>query len=139
MSADIKKIYITHCSAKKNSVLKSTKAKVTPDKLYIATPTQRFMNKCKNDGVDWAIFSDRYGVWFSNVHHEWYEKSPNRITEDEFNQLVDNFNKSLSQYNEIYFYHNPGRFHRLYKKLLEDSQLKTKIKLFTHLDDISNK
>ena len=97
------------------------------------------MNKCKNEGVDWAIFSDRYGVWFSNVHHEWYEKSPNRITEDEFNQLVDNFNKSLSQYNEIYFYHNPGRFHRLYKKLLEDSQLKTKIKLFTHLDDISNK
>ena len=34
MPADIKKIYLTHCSAKKNSVLKSKKAKVTPDKLY---------------------------------------------------------------------------------------------------------
>ena len=67
MSIDIRRIYITHCSAKKDSVLKNTKAKVTPDKLYTAAPTQRFINECKNKGVNWAIFSDKYGVWFSDT------------------------------------------------------------------------
>jgi hypothetical protein len=138
MSIDIRRIYITHCSAKKNPVFKNTKAKVTPDKLYIATPAQRFMNECKNKGVNWAIFSDKYGVWFSDVQHEWYEKNPNRVTEEEFSQLVNEFDKSLSQFNEIYFYYNPGRFHKLYKRLLKSSELKDKIKLFTHLDEISN-
>ena len=38
-------------------------------------------------GVNWAIFSDKYGVWFSNGLHEWYEKNPNKITEEEFNQI----------------------------------------------------
>src|SRR5215207_5316834 len=139
MSIDIKRIYITHCSAKKNSVFKNTKAKVTPDKLYTATPTQRFMNECKNRGVNWAIFSDKYGVWFSDVQHEWYEKNPNRVTEEEFSQLVNEFDKSLSQFNEIYFYYNPGRFHKLYKRLLKSSELKAKIKLFTHLNEINDK
>ena len=86
------------------------------------------MNECKNKGVNWGIFSDKYGVWFSTAQHEWYEKNPSKITEEEFEQLVSNFNKSLGQFNKIYFYHNPGRFHRLYKRLLEGSQLKTKIK-----------
>jgi hypothetical protein len=134
-----KKIFITHCSAKKNLLFKDNRAKVTPDKLYTATPTQRFINECKNKGVKWAIFSDKYGVWFSDVPHEWYEKNPNKVTEAEFSQLVNEFDKSLSQFDEIYFYHNPGRFHRLYKRLLEGSQLKTRIKLFTHLDEIINK
>jgi hypothetical protein len=68
--------------------------------------------------VKWAIFSDKYGVWFSDNLHEWYEKDPNKVTEAEFNQLVNEFNKSLGQFDEIWFYHNPGRFHKLYKKLL---------------------
>jgi hypothetical protein len=138
MSADTRKIYITHCSAKKNPTFKDTKANVTPDKLYTATTTQRFMNECKKKGVYWAIFSDKYGIWFSDVKHEWYEKNPNKVTEEEFNQLVNVFNKSLGAFDEIYFYHNPGRFHRLYKRLLEGSHLKAKIRLFTHLDEISN-
>jgi predicted peroxiredoxin len=132
-----KKIFITHCSAKKNTVFKNNKAKVTPDKLYTATPTQRFMNECKDKGVNWAIFSDKYGVWFSNIQHEWYQKNPNKITKAEFNQLVSKFNKSLGQFDEIWFYHNPGRFHRLYKKLLKKTELKNKIKLFTHLNKIT--
>jgi hypothetical protein len=77
MSANVRKIYITHCSAKKDEALKASKAKVTPDKLYTATPTQRFVKECKNKGVSWTIFSDKYGVWFSNSLHEWYEKDPN--------------------------------------------------------------
>jgi hypothetical protein len=68
----------------------------------------------------------------------WYEKDPNKITELEFNQLVSEFNNSLDQFDEIYFYHNPGRFHKLYKKLLKKSELKNRIKLFTHLSEITN-
>lgn len=137
MSINIRRIYITHCSAKKDAALKGIKAKVTPDKLYTATPTQRFIAECKSKGVRWAIFSDKYGVWFPDSLHEWYEKDPNKVTEAEFNQLVSKFNQSLNQFDEICFYHNPGRFHRLYKKLLTKSKLKGKIKLFTHLNEIS--
>jgi hypothetical protein len=133
-----RKIYLTHCSAKKNPVFKDTKAKVTSDKLYTATPTQRFINECKNKAVNWAIFSDKYGIWFSNDLHEWYDKNPNRVTEDEFNQLVRKFDRSLSQFDEIYFYYNPGRFHKLYKRLLKSSELRAKIKLVTHLNEITN-
>ena len=133
-----RKIYLTHCSAKKNPVFKDTKAKVTSDKLYTATPIQRFINECKNKGVNWAIFSDKYGIWFSNDLHEWYDKNPNRVTEDEFNQLVRKFDRSLSQFDGIYFYYNPGRFHKLYKRLLKSSELRAKIKLVTHLNEITN-
>ena len=57
-------IYITHCSVKKDSSIKELRKKVTPDKLYTATPTQRFMNKCIRNKVNWCIFSDEYGIWF---------------------------------------------------------------------------
>ena len=123
MSTDTKKIYITHCSGRKNPVFKYNKTKVTPDKLYTASPTQRFINKCKNKRVNWAIFSDKYGVWFSDIKHEWYEKNPNKVTEEEFNQLVNEFNKSLGQFNEIYFYHNPGRFHKLIQEVIKEQRI----------------
>jgi len=112
------RIYITHYSAKKDDLLRHTGKKVTPDKLYTATSTQRFMNKCKEKGVEWVIFSDLYGVWFSDVKHEWYEKDPNTVTEHEFRKLLKDFEQKLGNYEEIYFYHNPGRFHPLYKRLL---------------------
>jgi hypothetical protein len=85
------RIYITHCSAKKDDSLKHTGKKVTPDKLYTATATQRFMSKCKEKKVDWAIFSDYYGVWFADVKHEWYGDDvgdPNKVTEQKFKNLV---------------------------------------------------
>jgi hypothetical protein len=75
------RIFVTHCSAKKDNSLKNTGKKVTPDKLYTATPTQRFMKKCLKSKVNWAIFSDYYGVWFPDLEHEWYEKSPDTVTE----------------------------------------------------------
>ena len=120
----------------KNPVFKDTKVKVTSDKLYTATPIQRFINECKNKGVNWAIFSDKYGIWFSDDLNEWYDKNPNRVTEDEFNRLVRKFDRSLARFDEIYFYHNPGRFHKLYRRLMRSSKLRAKIKLFTHLSEI---
>lgn len=128
------KVYITHCSAKKNNSLKHTGKKVTPDKLYTATPTQRFMNKCKERQVEWAIFSDLYGIWFPNIEHEWYEKDPDTVPEQEFRELVRDFDQKLQRFDQIWFYYNPGRFHPLYEKLLKETKLK--IQRFTHIRNI---
>ncbi len=130
------RIFVTHCSAKKDNSLKNTGKKVTPDKLYTATPTQRFMKKCLKSKVNWAIFSDYYGVWFPDLEHEWYEKSPETVTEQEFMNLVDDFDDKLKHHDEIWFYHNPGRFHPLYKRLLQETKLRERIKQFSHIKEI---
>ena len=132
----MRRIYITHCSAKKNDSLRWSNKKVTPDDLYTATPTQRFMNRCKEMHVEWAIFSDKYGVVFSDQRIGWYDKHPNEVTEKEFEELLKDFDQKLSPYDEIWFYHNPGRFHPLYKRLISESKLKNRIRLFTHIKDI---
>jgi len=130
------RIYLTHCSAKKDDSLKHTGRKVTPDKLYTATPTQRFMNKCKERQIRWAILSDLYGIWFLREKHEWYEKDPDAVTKEEFKNLVRDFEKKLGNYDNIYFYHNPGRFHPLYRRLLNEVKIKGKIILFSHIAEI---
>lgn len=130
------RIYITHCSAKKSQSLKGTSTKVTPDQLYTVAPIQRFMKKCRSRRVRWAIFSDKYGIWFPNEKHEWYEKDPDTVTEHEFKNLVKSFEERLAGYDEIWFYHNPGRFHPLYARLLKDVKVKAKIALFTHKNQI---
>lgn len=132
----IRRIFLTHCSAKKDDSFKENNFQVTPDRLYTAAVTQRFMNKCKNAKASWAIFSDLYGIWFSNIEHTWYEKDPNKVTDEEFNSLVQDFNSKLKDFDEIWFYYNPGRFHPLYKKLLKNNPLKDKIKMFTHIKEI---
>ena len=70
------RVYLTHCSAKKDDALKNTSKKVTPDKFYTASPTRRFMNKCKEKSVDWAIFSDLYGVWFPILNMNGITRTP---------------------------------------------------------------
>lgn len=133
------RIYITHCTAKKDNSLKGTSRKVTPDGLYTATRTQRFMRRCKQRGLRWAIFSDYYGVWFSDELREWYGDDvgdPNLVTCRKFRQLVENFDERLQAFDEIYFYYNPGRFHGLYKKLLKETGLKNRVVEITHLWDI---
>ena len=133
------RIYTTHCSATKDDSLKGTGREVAPDVLYTATPTQRFMRRCKVHGVRWAIFSDHYGVWFDDERREWYGDDvgdPNRVTEAKFQELVKNFDERLQSYDEIYFYYNPGRFHPLYERLLEEARLKDRVTRVTHLWDI---
>lgn len=132
-----RRIYITHCSAKKDDCLRGTGIKVTPDKLYTATPLQRFVERCKEKGVEWAIFSDKYGVVFPWEKIEWYDKHPNSVTPDEFQYLVENFVGRLSEYDEIWFYHNPGRFHPLYKRLVEEARKRgLEVILFSHISEI---
>jgi hypothetical protein len=132
-----KKIYITHCSAKKDKTLFNTSKKVTPDKLYTSLPLQRFIKTCKEKRTEWAIFSDKYGVIFPWDKIQWYDKHPNKVTSNEFKFLVNNFVQRLSKFEEIWFYHNPGRFHNLYKVLIRQAIKRGLIvKLFSHLSKI---
>lgn len=131
------RIFLTHCCAKKDDTLQNSSVKVTPDKLYRAMPTKRFMEQCKWRKVNWAIFSDKYGVWFPEETHEWYEKDPDTVTPTEYKRLIENFEQRLDKYDEIWFYHNPGRFHPLYERLLKDVRVKGKITLFTHKNEIA--
>ena len=87
------RIYLTHCCQKKDNTLRGTGKKVPPDKLYTATPTRRFMARCKECDVPWAIFSDHYGVWFAEEEHEWYGDDvgdPNRVSEELGRWIRDN-------------------------------------------------
>jgi len=125
------RIYITHCSGEKDDSLKGTGRNVTPDELYISKRIKGFMDRCKKGRVNWAIFSDLYGVWLPENKHEWYDKHPDTVTEEEFKALLKDFDKKLQKYDEIYFYHNPRFFHRLYRRIVNESILKDKIKLFS--------
>jgi hypothetical protein len=129
-------IYLTHCSHKKDAHCKETREAVPPDVLYTARPTQRFVYRCKDKNVCWAIFSDKYGVWFPEVRHEWYEKDPNTVTEAEFSALLADFDGKLSAYSQIFFYYNPGRFHPIYARVLRQSALTGRVKQITHLWEI---
>ena len=66
----IRRIFLTHCSAKKDDSFKENNFQVTPDRLYTATVTQRFMNKCKNAKAN-GLYSQKYMVFgslISNIH-----------------------------------------------------------------------
>jgi hypothetical protein len=90
-------------------------------------------------GVRWAIFSDYYGIWFSDIEREWYGDDvgdPNLVTNDRFLALLEDFDNSLSDFDEVFFYYNPGRFHPIYKRLLDRTVLKNRIQLITHYWEI---
>jgi len=46
------------------------------------------------------------------------------------------FDASLRHYEEIWFYYNPSRFHEIYRKLVSETRLKHRLKLFTHIAEI---
>ena len=133
----MRRIYITHCSAKKCDSLRDTGKAVTPDNLYTAKPLQRFVRRCKAMVTKWAILSDKYGIVFPSDRIQWYDKHPNTVTDDEFQWLAANFIQRLSNYDEIRFYHNPGRFHPLYRRLVEQVRnAGLDVALFSHISEI---
>ncbi len=74
--------------------------------------------------------SQTIGIWFSDEKREWYDDDvgdPNRVTDLRFHELVKSFDDRLQNYDEVYFYHNPGRFHLLYERLLEETKLKDRV------------
>ena len=131
------RIYVTHCSASKDPYYRDSGLPTTPDRLYTSSHLQAFVQRCKTNDVRWAILSDRYGVWFPTEEHVWYEKDPSKVTPDEFKALLASFDDKLQPFQEICFYHqNPARIHRLYRNLLQVSQLKARIRLFSHIREI---
>lgn len=136
--SDMRILYFTHCCAKKDDSMKGTEKEVSPIKLYRATPTQRFIKRCIQAGVEWAIFSDKYAFVFSRDRVAWYEKHPSSLTRAEKRKLFDNAFDVLKDYDLAYFYYNPGRFHPVYQELIDEMRRRgRKIRPITHLDDIS--
>jgi hypothetical protein len=52
------KLYVTYCSGKKRTGFH------TPDMLYISDRITGFIERCRTVGVDWAIFSALYALFF---------------------------------------------------------------------------
>ena len=131
-------LYFTHCCAKKDDSLRGTGKRVPPIELYRATPTQRFMRRCVEAGVEWAIFSDKYAFVFSDDRIPWYEKHPSTLALTEKKRLFHNAFEVLKNYDLAYFYYNPGRLHPFYRELVDDIRRRGRdIREITHLDDIS--
>jgi hypothetical protein len=107
-----------------------------PDRLYTAATTQRFMTSCKGAAVEWAIFSDLYGIWFPDVKHSWYEKDPGKVNPEELRGLLADFDQKLEPYEQIWFYY-PGRMHPLHRRLLESTALKPRVHVFSHKAEIA--
>ena len=91
------------------------------------------MTRCKEEGVQWAIFSDLYGVWLAVERRRWYEKAPDTVTEGEFIALLRSFDRRLRLFDEIWFYYHPARFHGLYRRLLRRSRLRRRIHKFRYV------
>jgi len=113
---------MTHCTYKKNSSLKRTTRKVPPEKLYTGKRIHWFIDRCEAKKVKWAIFSDLYGVWFPEEKHPYYEKHPNKVTDEEFSRLVNESARKLRRFDKVYFYgnHKSHYFHGLYKRLIRE-------------------
>jgi hypothetical protein len=119
----MKSICLTHCSREKALELERTGTAVTPDELYTSESLLRFIRFCKNNGLEWAIFSDRYGVVFPNEKISWYNKPPSEVTQEEFEELLKNFTTRLASYDEIHFYQRKGETHPLFERIVAQGRL----------------
>ena len=132
------KIYITHCTKIKDDHYKETNKEIAPETLYIGKKIQRFINNCRSKNVKWAIFSDYHGIWFPHEKHKWYEKPPDNVTNEEFEQLINSSKEKLKNY-EVCFYgnHKSHYFHPLYRKLVDRlSKEGINIKLISKFEEI---
>jgi hypothetical protein len=113
-------VFFTFCSAKKNDYLAQSGEEVTPDVLYTSQRVQSFIARCKAKRVRWAIFSDEYGVWFPEMKHKWYERSPDDAL-PVFPRLLADFDQKMKDFDVIHFCPGAGgpRIHRLYRKLVQ--------------------
>jgi len=130
------RIYVTHCSGEKDDALRGTGRAATPEELYTSERFARFARACREAGVAWAVLSDKHGVWFADERCEWYEKAPEAVTESEFNALVESFDRRLAGLDNILFYHEPGRLHPLYRRIVAASALKGRVEFFTDITKI---
>lgn len=130
------RVYLTHCSAEKDPELKDSGKSATPDALYTDLRIQRFMTKCKEKGVSWGILSDLYGVFEANERQVWYEKHPDTVVQEEEDNIVQDFDRKLSGYDEIWFYIRPESFHPFYARVLKRTVLADKVRTFENPESI---
>lgn len=124
------RIYLTHCSKEKSITAKASGLPMPPDELYAEDGIQAFMKACKSHGVNWAILSDNYGVFFPFEKHEYYEKPPATVTSEEEQAIITQFNQRLADYDEIWFYIRPTTFHPFYERVLKGSDLAARVQKF---------
>jgi len=132
------RIYLTHCSAEKDPQLKETGVLVTPDHLYTNPQIQQFMEQCKQKQAPWAILSDRYGIYQANDRHCWYEKHPDTVTPQEEEAIIQAFDRTLADYDEIYFFIRADSFHPFYARVLQKTMLADRIQRFQSINDIES-
>ena len=123
------RVFFTFCSAKKNDSLCDSGLAVSPDVLYTSRRVRHFMARCKARKVPWAIFSDKYGVWFPQMKHTWYEMSPDEPL-PQFRHLLADFDEKMKDFDIIHFCPGAGghRVHRLYRKLVRESRWNDRIR-----------
>lgn len=130
------RIYLTHCSKEKSAAAKANGLPLPPDELYTEDGIQQFMTACKQSGIEWAILSDKYGVFFPTERHPHYEKPPATVTAAEEQAIIMQFADKLAGFDEIWFYIRPETFHPFYERLLMGSSLHERITLFKDLNEI---
>jgi hypothetical protein len=131
------RIYLTHCSKEKSITAKVNGLPLPPDELYTEEGIQKFMLSCKQKGVNWAILSDNYGVFFPFEKHEYYEKPPATVTPEEEQAINTQFNQHLAGFDEIWFYVRPSTFHPFYDCVLKGSELSARVHLFQDIGEIT--
>ena len=94
------------------------------------------MEECRSRRLRWAIFSDKFGVWFPEACREYYDKSPDSVTSKEFSALLNDFDTKLANFGEICFYRGTGRVHSLYRRICEKTKLRDRLKFVEHWWDI---
>ena len=114
-------LYLTHCSKTKDDSLKGTDIEVTPDRLYTAKFIQNFINACKKKNLNWAILSDKWGIFYPYEKHKWYNLSPDDVKNDGelYLKLFRKVYNELKKYSKIFFLRT-FRFHSFYKRLIDD-------------------
>ncbi len=130
------RIYLSHCSKEKSEVAKINGLPLPPDELYTEENIQKFMHTCKQKGVNWAILSDNYGVFFPNEKNAYYEKPPGTVTPEEEQAIITQFYKRLAEYDEIWFYVRAATFHAFYERVLKGSDLVARVHLFQDITEI---
>jgi hypothetical protein len=133
----IARIYITYCSWQKDDQLKGTGVCVTPDKLYLSKRIQSFITRCRDKNVKWAIYSDYCGVWFPEDLHAWYDLHPNNVPEESIFSLSQDFNRSLSKYDEIYYFYDKRTLHPLYERIVNESGISSRVYWFEDINIIA--
>ncbi|WP_156427182.1 hypothetical protein [Leptolyngbya sp. NIES-2104] len=131
---NIMRVYLTHCSAEREPLLKDSGKTATPDALYTHPRIQEFMIRCKSMGVSWGVLSDLYDVFGSDQHQAWYEQHPDTVTQYEEDSIIQAFDRALSEYDEIWFYIRPESFHLFYGRVLKRTALADRIRTFEDIE-----